>query len=289
MCVELARWFRVVFSIFALSTLTSFIFIIEHLSRPSTVHGIAGIVFALTILGLVACLVPYQYFVYLATASGIERKGLLRRRQEISWSSIVRVSESRFVKGVVYIIADDGDKIVLLKGMPHYAELLGVIQARASRLSPPGLPRSVWPTSKSWRQLWIVVAAVLVIVVVMQVLGVYFLWQLDALLEEYSLTRSVGGPQLEGLRRLEHADPAEDLKDAIKMNDLRFLGIAGYGVAVPGAETAAHLHEKYGVKIIEGTGDVIFGPEHGRLIGVAGSYARRYNGLLLKYLQSKNQ
>lgn len=92
----------------------------------------------------------------------------------------------------------------------------------------------------------------------------------------------VGDAHVDDLRTLEHADAAQDVQAAIRGNDLRFLGIAGYVVEVPGAETSRHLHEKYGVRVIEGTSDVVFGREHSRLIGVARRYARQYNALLLK-------
>lgn len=95
-------------------------------------------------------------------------------------------------------------------------------------------------------------------------------------------------PRLDELRRLEHADPSRDLQGAISVNDLRFIGIMGYALEVPGVE---HYHERYasssGVKIVEGTSDVIYGVEHRRLIDIAREYAEKYNRLLLRYLENQ--
>jgi len=81
----------------------------------------------------------------------------------------------------------------------------------------------------------------------------------------------------------ERADPAQDCRRAIAHHDLRFVGVAGYALDVPGVPD---YHERYwktnGVKVITGTsdtGDRAFNE-------AARAYARRYNEQLLKHLST---
>jgi len=93
------------------------------------------------------------------------------------------------------------------------------------------------------------------------------------------------------LRRLESSDPAADVTAAIGRGDLRFLGVAGYTVTVPGVLSVTgqssdkdneRLVGKHGVGVIEGTSDdkavLAF-----QLAAIR--YAERYNTLLLKHLK----
>lgn len=87
------------------------------------------------------------------------------------------------------------------------------------------------------------------------------------------------------LRRYETADPNADLQVAIKKGDLRFLAIRGYTVIVPGVEDYKSKYaSKYSYRILEGTSDVVNGPEDLRLQSVAQRYAEKYNRLLLKHI-----
>ena len=54
------------------------------------------------------------------------------------------------------------------------------------------------------------------------------------------------------------------------------LGVRGYTWTIPGTEESKKFEyrEKYGVKLLEGTGDVILGSEHGHLIKLATEYAK---------------
>jgi len=93
------------------------------------------------------------------------------------------------------------------------------------------------------------------------------------------------------LRRLESDDPAADVTAAIARGDLRFLGIAGYTVTVPGVLSVSgqpsnkdneRLVGRHGVRVIEGTSDdkavIAF-----QLAAIR--YAERYNTLLLQHLK----
>lgn len=93
------------------------------------------------------------------------------------------------------------------------------------------------------------------------------------------------------LRRLESSDPAADVTAAIGRGDLRFLGIAGYTVTVPGVLSVTgqpsdkeneRLAARHGVRVIEGTSD-----EKAVLAFqlAAIRYAERYNTLLLQHVK----
>jgi hypothetical protein len=82
----------------------------------------------------------------------------------------------------------------------------------------------------------------------------------------------------------ERADPEKDCGHAIRSGDLRFVGVAGFALSVPGVDD---YHPRFwktnGVKVIAGTGDV----GNRRFNEQAITYAARYNATLLKYLSTK--
>ena len=95
-------------------------------------------------------------------------------------------------------------------------------------------------------------------------------------------------------RNLKNALVNVDLAKAIDNNDLRIVAISGVGVLFPGLETQnkALIQKydeyklKYGFKVIRGTSDVVM-PYKSPLQVAAYEYAKKYNTLLLKYLDKK--
>src|SRR5262245_35163746 len=87
------------------------------------------------------------------------------------------------------------------------------------------------------------------------------------------------------LRWLDGADPLIDAKRAVERNDFTLLAVNGYTWTIPGvAETDKFAcSEKYGMKAIKGTSDVIMGTEHRRLIELAMRYAKTYNEYVLAH------
>jgi hypothetical protein len=81
----------------------------------------------------------------------------------------------------------------------------------------------------------------------------------------------------------EKANPEEDCRRAIARHDLRFVGVAGYALDVPGvADYQTRYWKTNGVKVIARTsdvGDLEFNE-------AARKYARRYNEQLLKHLST---
>ncbi len=82
---------------------------------------------------------------------------------------------------------------------------------------------------------------------------------------------------------LTHADVAAEVASAVANGDRRFLMNLGFGGSVPGVTNwSTEMREKYGTRILDGTGDMVFGPIHEEFKKVANDYAEKYNQLLLK-------
>ena len=94
------------------------------------------------------------------------------------------------------------------------------------------------------------------------------------------------------LRWLEHADAGADFeRQVMQQHDTRFMSVYGlsFSTEFPGlldTPAAHHLVEKHGKHHIEGTTDVISGVELRHLLDKAFDYAKHYNMLLLRYLNS---
>ena len=88
--------------------------------------------------------------------------------------------------------------------------------------------------------------------------------------------------QLEAtLRTLRLDDPAADLRANVEAGDLRPVGVCGFACLAPGYGPggAAVVHGA-GMRIIDGSGDVIVGDRHLALKQQAEAYARAYNEAL---------
>jgi hypothetical protein len=70
-------------------------------------------------------------------------------------------------------------------------------------------------------------------------------------------------------------DPGRDAKENAERGDLRYIAICGFTCTTPGSLGADPPHHE--VCNLEGTADVIEGPEHERLMNSAEEYARAYN------------
>lgn len=88
------------------------------------------------------------------------------------------------------------------------------------------------------------------------------------------------------LAAIESGDPLRDAAQAVAMSQLSFVGIMGYSVKVPGVDDWS-LVEKFGVRIVEGTSDVVRCYEQARLTMVATAYAEAYNREILKAIDDR--
>ena len=89
-------------------------------------------------------------------------------------------------------------------------------------------------------------------------------------------------PYVQKLQWLDAADPQNDAKQAIKVGDLRLLGLATRTLSIPGINKAESYkyEEKCGVQLIDGVSDVVRSDEHLRLMQKARSYALKYNAII---------
>ncbi|MCP4494058.1 MAG: glutamyl-tRNA amidotransferase [Gammaproteobacteria bacterium] len=89
-------------------------------------------------------------------------------------------------------------------------------------------------------------------------------------------------PYVQKLQWLDAADPQKDAEQAIKVDDLRLLGLAQRSVNIPGVtkEDSYKYEKKCGVQLIEGISDVVRSDEHLRLMQKARSYALKYNAII---------
>lgn len=83
-------------------------------------------------------------------------------------------------------------------------------------------------------------------------------------------------------------NPETDLRTQIAAKSYRFLGVSGYVGCYPHGLTAAQigLVKKYGIRCIDGTGDVIESEEHGTLMKEVVRYATAYNAALAEHLKA---
>jgi hypothetical protein len=91
------------------------------------------------------------------------------------------------------------------------------------------------------------------------------------------------------LQRYELADPASDLRAALKAGDTTFLAVTGYTLTVPGIpDFKSKYSHKYHYRVIEGTSEFVPTASDLRLQVAVRRYAETYNRLLLRHLQSRH-
>jgi hypothetical protein len=94
----------------------------------------------------------------------------------------------------------------------------------------------------------------------------------------------------EQIANLRQADVGQDAAKALAIGDRRFLLNIGWGGAIPGVpEWTAEMREKYSVRILDGTGDMVFGPKHKEFKQVANEYAAKYNQLILEHVSKREE
>lgn len=84
-----------------------------------------------------------------------------------------------------------------------------------------------------------------------------------------------------------HADPVADAEKALASRQHALLAVWGVTWLIPGVEDQEKMEyrQRYGVKFIEGTGDVLYNEERARLVTQAYSYAMAYNRHILTRLE----
>jgi hypothetical protein len=92
-------------------------------------------------------------------------------------------------------------------------------------------------------------------------------------------------PALAELFFMRSSDPATALDHAWRRGDVRFLGIAGFALEVPGVEDAVYeAVRSHGIREVAGTEDTNTDDARWRLVSGARGYIEKYNELLLQRL-----
>ena len=86
------------------------------------------------------------------------------------------------------------------------------------------------------------------------------------------------------LRQFIGQNPVALAREAISRNDLRFLGVAGFAVIVPGVDTEKCVARPEAVYVIEGTSDVVCDTA---LQETATEFARTYNLMIKAQLDAR--
>gem|GEM_PF-4211682 len=82
------------------------------------------------------------------------------------------------------------------------------------------------------------------------------------------------------IAKLQKADVAADVNAAFARMNFRFLQVVGKTGVIPGVKWTDEMRVRYGVQILDGTGDRIYGKDHRQFKKVARDYAERYNKLM---------
>lgn len=113
-----------------------------------------------------------------------------------------------------------------------------------------------------------------------------------SLLGDVVKASETGVPQRKALHfsaaEMDRRNPERDARVAIKKGDLDFVGVYGLTVLIPGAQEYYDAHQNsVGVKVIKGTSDYVENNKVQRLNEAGQRYARRYNLVILKHLESQ--
>lgn len=83
-----------------------------------------------------------------------------------------------------------------------------------------------------------------------------------------------------------NADAEADFLKAVAHDDFRFIGVDGYVGSYPVgvSNDQFDLTQRYCVKTVNGTSDMIEGERDAKFQEAAGKYAERYNTFMLRYL-----
>ena len=175
--VALPQWFRVYCAVAVPPTLILLLFIaIVFNLNDFTFFGVIVILFVLAMFGIAAYATPHCYSTILVTDYGLRwDRPLGLGDKKFKWDDILTVSRPRFAKSsdFAYIVSKSGNKIVVMKSMDGYADLLEMIQSRAPNLKPKRLPKNLLPgnVSSGWKRLLILFVLFVIYVIVRKIFG----------------------------------------------------------------------------------------------------------------------
>lgn len=92
--------------------------------------------------------------------------------------------------------------------------------------------------------------------------------------------------QIEMLEPIASRNPHGDVQRAIAAHDLRFIGVYGFSVDVPGMDEHKNVVKDHGLRMIDGTSDAPCDAQHSQLVREVTNYARSYNLELFEAIQA---
>jgi len=163
--VSYPKWFRIVVPPLLFLYLLFLLVMMVYFGRDGFTWLEVGIsTFFWVVFGVWLWIIPFIYSSLVATESGLRATGIFRRRRRLTWDEIVRVSRPLFgiPSELIYVLSKSGEKMILLRGMEGYSDLLRLIESKALNLSARRLPAEVWPRKLSWKKVWLVISGVVV-------------------------------------------------------------------------------------------------------------------------------
>lgn len=117
-------------------------------------------------------IIPFVYSSLIATESGLCATGIFGRKQKLTWDEIVKISRPLFgiPNEFTYVFSKSGKKMILLRSMEGYSNLLELIQSKAPHLSQKRLPKELWPRKLSWKKVWLVTTGVIAVYIALRLI-----------------------------------------------------------------------------------------------------------------------
>ena len=160
--VRCPKWFLIIFPLMLFGGLTVVALIVGiYVNRNGVTWPIViGSGIFLAAIAVWVWLIPYLYSSIVATESGLSTTGPFRQNQHITWGEITSVGTPRFgiPKEFIYILSRSGERIVVVRSMEQYRELLDLIQIKVPTLPDGKIPEKVWGTKHSWIKTWLALA-----------------------------------------------------------------------------------------------------------------------------------
>lgn len=136
--ISFPKWFFIPFGLGGIIILLTFIFYTARLiqSESSTFELLKVAFLFVVLLGWIFFFCKILFYSVTATERGLETDNLAGSKKIFLWDEIVEVRRPRFgiPKDANYVISKNRDKLLLVKSMTNYKELVQMIKVRAPNL-----------------------------------------------------------------------------------------------------------------------------------------------------------
>ena len=172
--ISFPLWFRVMYGIGAPIVLVLVCVSLLKLSQ----QGFTGALllkggFLLCIVAVGIYVVPLFFSSVCANESGIELRVFTHIKRRFTWNEIETVVRPRFgvPYDVIYVVSKNGMRIPMAYSMKGCGEILRLIQSKSPNLSATQLTGNLQPVAGSWRQLLVLLIALITYIVYRLLLG----------------------------------------------------------------------------------------------------------------------